>query len=83
MQELTVIVPVYNEAATLRVIMDALDKACPDAQIVYVDDGSTDESRSILREHARLQDLVIEGNHGGKGSAIRLGLEHAAGAYTV
>ena len=80
---LSIIVPVYNEEATLPTMMGALHAACPDAQAVYVDDGSKDRSLEILRSHARPTDLVLQGNHGGKGSAIRLGLTRATGRYTV
>ena len=72
--ELSIIVPVYNEAATLRTIMTALMQTCPEAQIIYVDDGSSDGSLKILHAMARPTDLVVEGSHGGKGSAIRMGL---------
>jgi glycosyltransferase involved in cell wall biosynthesis len=81
--ELSIIVPVYNEERTVTIIMTAISSACPDAQIIYVDDGSKDQSLTLLRAHARPTDLVLTKENGGKGSAIRLGLEHATGAYTV
>ncbi len=81
--ELSIIVPVYNEAATLRTIMTALMQTCPEAQIIYVDDGSGDGSLKILQAMARPTDLVVEGSHGGKGSAIRMGLTCAIGKYAV
>jgi dolichol-phosphate mannosyltransferase len=57
--------------------------ACPHAQIVYVDDGSRDDSLTILQQHARPTDKVIHKENGGKGSAIRMGLLHCTGTYTV
>jgi glycosyltransferase involved in cell wall biosynthesis len=83
MPALSVLVPVYNEERTLSGLMDALVAACPDAQIVYVDDGSADASLEILRRHARTTDVVVAAQHGGKGSAIRQGLKKATGTYTV
>ena len=80
---LSILVPVYNEARTLPAIMRAITDACPDAQIVYIDDGSADESLQILRANARPKDLVLTKPNGGKGSAIRTGLEKAEGTYTV
>lgn len=80
---LSIIVPVYNEERTLVAIMTALSEKCPDAQIVYVDDGSADRSKTILNSYARPQDTVISKKNGGKGSAIREGLLHAKGDYTV
>jgi dolichol-phosphate mannosyltransferase len=82
-QDLTIIVPVYNEAATVASIMDAVSESCPDAQVIYVDDGSKDESLGILRSKARPQDLVITKPNGGKGSAIIAGLEKAQGSFTI
>jgi glycosyltransferase involved in cell wall biosynthesis len=80
---LTIIVPVYNEERTLASIMAALGAKCPDAEIIYVDDGSADRSLSILQTGARPQDTVLHKENGGKGSAIRTGLEQAHGTYTV
>lgn len=49
----TVLVPVYNEAASLQSIMPGIAAACPDAQIIYIDDGSSDGSAALLEEQAR------------------------------
>ena len=83
MPTLSVLVPVYNEARTLKRVMDAIVSALPEAQIVYIDDGSKDESLEILRAAARPQDLVRTKENGGKGSAIRLGIQEATGQYIV
>ncbi len=80
---LTVLVPVFNEARTIASVMGAIGAAVPDAQIIYIDDGSTDASLALLRAHARPSDRVIAAKHGGKGAAIRRGLEEADGVYTV
>jgi dolichol-phosphate mannosyltransferase len=81
--DLTILVPVYNEERTLISIMNAVSGSCGDAQIIYIDDGSRDRSQTILRSYARSQDMVLAKENGGKGSAIRMGLEHAASDYTV
>lgn len=83
MPHLSVLVPVYNEARTLRRVMEAIVSAVPEAQVVYIDDGSKDESLQILRDGARSQDLVLTKENGGKGSAIRLGIKEATGEYIV
>ena len=82
-KDLTIIVPVYNEERTLIVIMNALAEKCPDAEVIYVDDGSRDSSLVILQKNARSGDTVLHKENGGKGSAIRKGLEIASGTYTV
>ncbi len=83
MIKLSILVPVYNEERTLATIMPAIASACPDAEIVYVDDGSTDHSLALLQTHKREQDRVIAAQHGGKGAAIRRGLQEVTGDYTV
>lgn len=80
---LTILVPVYNEDRTLEAVMRTIADKCPDAQVVYVDDGSKDRSLEILKANARPQDLVLTKPNGGKGSAIRKGLEASEGEYTV
>ena len=80
---LSILVPIYNEAKTLATVMHALHAKCPDAQMIYVDDGSKDDSLKILREHARPQDIVLTKSNGGKGSAIRMGLQEATCPYTI
>ncbi len=80
---LSILVPIYNEAATLAEVMEMLITALPDAEIIYIDDGSKDKSLEILKALARPQDIVITKLNGGKGSAIREGIAKATGRYTV
>ncbi|MFA6039745.1 MAG: glycosyltransferase family 2 protein [Candidatus Peribacteraceae bacterium] len=80
---LSIVVPVYNEERTLPAIMERLQKACGFAQVIYVDDGSRDGSLQILHERALPQDTVLTKPNGGKGSAVRMGYEHAVGRYTI
>lgn len=80
---LSIIVPIYNEERTLITVMQAITKSCPDAQIIYVNDGSKDNSLAILRANARPTDIVLTKPNGGKGSAIRLGLTRATHDFTV
>jgi len=64
--------------------MQRVFNACGDiAQCIFVDDGSTDSSLAILRALARPQDTVLTKDNAGKGSAVRLGYEHATGEYTI
>jgi glycosyltransferase involved in cell wall biosynthesis len=80
---LSILVPVYNEERTLKQMMEELVGSCPDAELIYVDDGSRDASLKILKENARPQDVVLTKPNGGKGSAIREGLAKATGNYTT
>ena len=82
-EKLTVIVPVYNEAGTVRQVIDRLlEIPLPlPREIIVVNDGSTDGTTQVL------DDLPIDGMvsvvhtaaNGGKGSAIRIGLSRARG----
>ena len=81
--DLTIIVPVFNEERTIAEVMGKITGTHPDAEIIYVDDGSTDRSREILEANRRPNDKVITKENGGKGSAIRMGIKHANGKYTV
>jgi dolichol-phosphate mannosyltransferase len=80
---LSIIVPIYNEGKTVAEIMAELAATWADAQFIYVDDGSKDDSLAVLKAHARPNDVVLTKENGGKGSAIRMGLEKATGDYTV
>ncbi|MCA9370803.1 MAG: glycosyltransferase family 2 protein, partial [Candidatus Peregrinibacteria bacterium] len=72
------------EEATLRQITKRVFDACGDiAEVIFVDDGSSDSSLSILKEIAREQDTVISKNNGGKGSAVRKGYKVAKGTYVI
>ncbi len=79
--KLSVIIPAYNEESTIQEII-AKVKAVPlDKEIVVVDDGSTDATSKILD---CIDDIiVIHKKNGGKGSAIRAGLEAVIGEVTV
>ena len=84
--KLSVIVPCYNERATLLDLLRAV-KAGPvkDLEIILVDDGSTDGTREIIDRDARaLVDRVIlhEVNRG-KGAALRSGFAAATGDVVV
>ena len=70
----SLIIPIYNEEDTLPQLLDDLKLVHQDAQIIIVDDGSTDETNTILNDASGINVLAQETNHG-KGAAIRAGLE--------
>ncbi|NOS67296.1 MAG: glycosyltransferase family 2 protein [Candidatus Peribacteraceae bacterium] len=81
---LSIVVPAYNEERTIGTIMDRLHAACGHcAEMIFVDDGSKDRTLEILKQKAGPTDLVLTKSNGGKGSAVRMGYEHARGVYTI
>ena len=80
---LSIIIPFHNEEATIGPLIAKLFRSVPEAEIIFVDDGSTDASLSIVKLSVRPKDRVISKKNGGKGSAIRAGLSHAEGEYTI
>lgn len=83
-KKISIIVPVYNEEATIADVIQRLHDAdtCGwEKEIIIVDDGSRDASRRVLQESPHGEDLTViahEKNQG-KGAAIRTGLAHARG----
>src|SRR5262245_30458472 len=86
--KVSVIMPVFNELATIGEILERVRRAPVDAQIevVVVDDCSTDGTREFLSnkavgdEHMR---LVLQDRNRGKGAAIRAGIAHASGDVAI
>jgi glycosyltransferase involved in cell wall biosynthesis len=84
--KLSIVIPCYNEAATIRLIVDRV-RAAPvkDKEIIIVDDCSRDGTRDLLRTQiAPLVDKVIyhEFNQG-KGAALRSGFAAAIGDAVI
>jgi glycosyltransferase involved in cell wall biosynthesis len=86
--ELSVLMPVYNEGATIaRAIEQVLAAELPIAarELVVVDDRSTDGTREWLlaQELPPEVRLVLHDRNRGKGAAVRTALEHARGTYAT
>jgi dolichol-phosphate hexosyltransferase len=83
---LSILMPVYNESATLLQAMKrVLDVHYPcEIELVAVDDGSTDNSYALLQgvDDTRLRVIAHERNKG-KGAAIRTASEAATGDYMI
>ena len=80
---LSVIVPVFNERATIERILDRVDAIDLDMEVIVVDDGSTDGTRELLERLAGERTVVYHERNQGKGAALRTGLRHATGDYVI
>ena len=82
---LSVIIPAFNEAPTIRQVVEAVKEVPIDTEIIVVNDGSTDETSEILAQIcAELKLKIIQSKENrGKGSAIRLGLQQVTGEFVV
>jgi len=89
--EVTVVIPVYNEAPGLPALFDrlypALDSLDRTYEVVFVDDGSTDRSVNLLRDQfdrrpAVTRVVVLNGNFG-QHMAIFAGFEQSRGSKVI
>ncbi len=81
--KLSVIVPVYNEAATVKQVLTKLVKVKDVKEIIVVDDGSTDKSLQLIESVKSSKINIFNKKNGGKGSAIRFGLQQVTGDYVL
>jgi glycosyltransferase involved in cell wall biosynthesis len=82
---LTIIVPVYNEAATVGPVLHRVLAAPYRKQVLVVDDGSTDRTGEVLKgwaAHPEVE-LLCHARNLGKGAAIRTALERARGLFML
>lgn len=84
---LSVLMPVYNEKATLHEIIRRVREVEIQKEIVLVDDGSTDGTRELLRDEieGKYPDVKVyfHPQNRGKGAAIRTAIEKATGDYLI
>lgn len=80
---LSVIIPVYNCAPVIARCLESIDY--PDAEIIVVDDGSTDGSAVVVEEYLSMHPNVrlIKKENGGASSARNVGIGAASGKYIM
>lgn len=87
---ISIVIPAYNESARLRPTLDRILSFVRgqawDAEVIVVDDGSRDETASLVQDYARTNEIVrLVQNHGnhGKGYSVRNGVLNAQGAIIL
>lgn len=83
---LSVVMPVYNEQATIRESTRRVRAVPLDLELICVDDGSTDGTRAVLRElrvEGVIHTLIEQPRNRGKGFAVRTGIAAATGDVIV
>ena len=76
----SLIVPAFNEAATIGEVLERIEALQLDAQVIVVDDGSTDDTAEIAERHGA---QVIRQANRGKGAAIRAAIPSVDGDVVV
>lgn len=86
MKKLSVVVCVYNEEENIKPLIEQIDGSLQniDYEMIYVDDGSTDNTVSEIRSanHPRMVLIELKKNYG-QSSALAAGIKHAEGEYIV
>jgi glycosyltransferase involved in cell wall biosynthesis len=84
---LSVVIPVYNEEATVATSIARVRRALKiPLEIICIDDASTDGTRAVLeglRAEGLIDRLLFHEKNRGKGAALRTGFEHATGDVVV
>jgi glycosyltransferase involved in cell wall biosynthesis len=83
---LSVVMPVYNERASVAASIQRVRDVPLDIEIICVDDGSKDGTRDILqqlKEQGVIDQLILQPQNRGKGAAVRTGIHAASGNVIV
>ena len=82
---LSIVVPVYNEKATVAELVRRVRAVSIPKEIILVDDASTDGTRDVLATLDRGDDLriILHEKNRGKGAAVRTGFAQATGDIVI
>ena len=80
--KVSIIVPVFNEAQTIRELLHRIEGTDLHKEIIVVDDGSTDGTRDVLASLSGITILLHEQNCG-KGAAIRTAFSYVTGEVVI
>ena len=86
MTKISIIIAVYNEKENIRPLIDSIRKVFPkgtmDYEIIFVDDGSCDDTPQMIRDCIDRDVILIElKKNFGQSAALKAGIDHASGDY--
>ena len=84
--KLSVVIPVYNEAATIAALIGRVQAVDVPKEVIVVDDGSNDGTRQVHKElEGRYDNLrvILQLKNQGKGAALRVGFKQATGDFVL
>jgi glycosyltransferase involved in cell wall biosynthesis len=83
--KLSIVIPVYNEERTIRLVLRHVLALPVSKEVVIVDDASTDGTRHILKEYeaARGLHVIYKPQNEGKGAALRTAFRRVSGDVVV
>ncbi|RYG53238.1 MAG: glycosyltransferase family 2 protein [Chitinophagaceae bacterium] len=82
--KVSVVIPAFNAAGFLpETIASVVDQTYSNREIIIVDDGSTDNTKDLLREKYGQTLTVISQQNAGVSAARNTGLEHSSGEYII
>ena len=71
--KVSIVIPAFNEVQTIAEVLRRIAAADVDAEIVMVDDGSTDGTRDMLQSATAGVTVIFHEQNQGKGAAMRTG----------
>ncbi len=80
LRALSIVIPAFNEELGLPSVLDALERHAPGAEIIVIDDGSSDRSAELASKHTAVTVLRHRKNRG-YGAAIKTGTRSASRDY--
>lgn len=87
--KVSIIIPVFNEEGNIGILIQKISEVlnrCPNYEILFIDDGSTDVTLNVIREErkkdSRIRYLSFSRNFGHQ-NALRAGLDYATGDCVI
>lgn len=82
-EKISVIIATYNEEGNIGKSIESVRRVLPYAEIIVVDDGSTDQTVAEARYFESDLVKIIPSIHKGKGGAVKTGIKAVSGSITV